>query len=63
MKRTFWTQLKIEDCQILEDYGDSLKIKHPALKRARYFVKSKNDNFYSRYTGKEFEDATGYIII
>lgn len=70
-KSTMWEELEINDCQILDvqfSYADSkhidaIRLKHPSLKRARWFSESKKGNFYSRYTGSESEMyADGYII-
>ena len=70
-KSTMWEELKIEDCQILDvtfayddpRHIDQIRLKHPSLKRARWFSESKRGNFYSRYTRSGSEVcAEGYII-
>lgn len=40
----------------------SIRIKHPDLKRPRYFVKSKRGNWYSRYNTHGQQQAEGFII-
>ena len=64
-KQTNWTELDWDDAEILEDDngGESVLVKHPDLARARWFVRSKAGNYYSRYTGKESSAyAEGYIF-
>ncbi len=70
MKQTIWTELKMEDCIILEKYIPegtidpvSIQLNHPALKKPRWFTKSKKNNWNSRYTHTQNDVyAEGYII-
>lgn len=70
MKETMWIELQASEITILDmQRGEftgnilSVKISHPSLKRARWFIPSKKGNFYSRYTGRENNTyAEGYII-
>ena len=50
-KRTMWIELSWDDAVIVERDGDSLRIRHPELKRPRWFNPSQAGNYYSRYTG------------
>ena len=64
LKDTMWTVLPRAECTFLPcDIPGSIRVKHPELKRVRFFVQSRNGNWYSRYTGKETERyALGYVI-
>ena len=62
-KRTMWIELRWEDAVIVERDGDSLRIRHPELKRPRWFNPSQAGNYYSRYTGAGADTfADGYIF-
>lgn len=70
MKPTLWIELAGSECHCIAqnigaDTGTVLNVqlKHPLLKRARWFVRSQAGNWYSRYTKKE-QDAygEGYIV-
>jgi hypothetical protein len=62
-KSTDWIELDAARVEIVEDYGNSRKIRHPDMPRARYFVLSKAGNWYWRNTDKAtHRDARGYII-
>ncbi len=62
-KSTLWIELDAARVTVLGDYGDSRKISHPDMPRARYFVRSKSGNWYWRATDKaDNRDARGYII-
>lgn len=64
-KKTIWIELKFTDCEIIDidpEYW-SIKVKHPALKRPRWFALSQRGNWYSRYTLSASDVyAEGYII-
>ena len=71
-KHTTWTELDAERCVVLsQDVGEEtkrlrgLRLRHPDLKRPRWFHVSRSGNLYSRYTGKAWEvqrEADGYIV-
>ena len=62
-KQTLWTGLDAARVVILEDYGESRKLRHPNLKRPLYFVKSRRGNWYWRATDRQTDwHARGYII-
>ena len=65
-KATVWTQLRWADCTIIQREGSSIQVKHPSLKRARWFNPSAQGNYYSRYTGQDWSldrEAVGYVLV
>ena len=70
MKQTMWDRLLADDCQVTKlQVGKftgnvlAIQLRHPLLKKARWFTQSKAGNFYSRYTLSENHSfADGYII-
>ncbi len=42
----FWTELDAGRCVVVEDAGESRKIRHPDSGRAKYFVRSRAGHWY-----------------
>jgi len=41
----FFHNIKTQDCTIISNHKDSVRIKHPDFPRPRYFTKSKKGNW------------------
>lgn len=63
-KQTEWKKLDVERCEVLaRNPGGGYRVRHPELRRPRWFNRSRAGNFYSRYTGKETDGlALGYLL-
>ena len=58
-----WEELDADRCEVLEDAGESIKIKHPDSGRAKYFIKSRAGAWY--WTSPRIDShgtKTGFII-
>ncbi len=68
MKNTIWEEINFNECEILNvrNFNDEIiciEVKHPKLKRSRWFQKSRRGNFYSRYTKSQIDTfAEGFIL-
>lgn len=65
-KATDWTHLNWADCTVLRREGPAIQVKHPLLKRARWFSRSRSGHYYSRYTGRDWSmdrEAIGYVLV
>ena len=69
-KQTTWQELDGERCEVIcrqvgEYTGNinAIRVRHPDLKRVRWFQLSARGNWYSRYTGRELDNCAEGIII
>lgn len=68
MKQTMWVELNAANCKIVrvDDHNGSvaaIQVKHAALKRPLWFIKSQAGNWYWRSARREGDAcADGYIV-